>query len=82
MTGKIDPNDLAAAIAWLGLIILVNAYWIVWDFVIHRRTGWDMMTTVFREGLNSTLGCFIAGGIAFTVFTFITHMWNIRAASK
>ena len=76
------PTESPAPIyAWVILIILINAYWTFYDFVLCPHYRWEMMTTEVREGLNSALGCFIAGAVAFTVVTFIVHMWNIRVSA-
>lgn len=65
-------NRESAALAWLVLFVLVNAYWISYDVWAHS-TGHRMMTTQFRDWLHETVaGPLIAGlwvGI-FVAFTF------------
>jgi hypothetical protein len=63
--------------AWLGLFILANAYWIIFD-LWARANNHEYMTTEFREGLHSELlGPFVLGLTAFTVTAFVVHMLQI-----
>jgi hypothetical protein len=77
-----DPHGNNASpapwIAWVLLIILINAYWTFYDFYLAPKYGWRMLTTEFRDGLNTPFGCFIIGGTAFVVCTFTAHMLNVR----
>ena len=64
-------------IAWVVLILLVNAFWIGFD-LWARKHNHEYMTTEFREGLRNTLwGPVIMGLCAFTVAAFLVHMLNI-----
>jgi len=65
--------------AWLGLIVLVNAYWIGFD-LWARSHNHEYMTTEFREALNDPLwGPVVLGLCAFTVVAFLVHMLQIGA---
>lgn len=47
-------NRESAALAWAGLFLLVNAYWISYDLWANA-TGHLMMTTQFRRWLHETV---------------------------
>jgi hypothetical protein len=75
-------NESPAPIyAWILLFILINAFWMTYDFILCPRYHWEQMTTEMQEGLNTTFGCFILGGMAFIVVTFVTHMLHVRVQS-
>lgn len=82
MNHPYTPDESPVGIwAWIGLIILVNAYWIGFD-LWARANNHEYMTTEFREGLHNPLwGPIIMGLVAFTVTAFIVHMFNIGAHS-
>jgi hypothetical protein len=64
--------------AWIGLIILINVYWIGWDLWLPRH-GHEFLTTEFKEGLKNPLyGALIAFTLGGTVFAFLWHMYNTR----
>lgn len=82
MKPYLPDESNAPLIAWVGLIILVNIYWIGYD-VWARLSNKEYMTTEFKEGLHNTLyGPLIMGLVAFTVIAFLTHMLNIGSQAQ
>lgn len=64
----------SAALAWLILFVLVNAYWISYDIWAHL-SGHKLMTTQFRDWLHEPVaGPLIMGVCGFIVFAFFYHM--------
>jgi hypothetical protein len=65
---------------WLILIAIINVTWIGMDVWLYRN-GHEMLTTEFKEGLQSKwfgpLLCFLVAG---TIAAFCWHMWNTRDA--
>ena len=78
MTGPYRPDESTVGVwAWVGLIVLANAYWIIFD-LWARANNHEYMTTEFREGMSNELfGPLILGLVAFTVVAFLVHMFQI-----
>ena len=55
------------------LIVAVNAMWMGMDWWLHSH-GHEYLTVEFQEAIGTPWGPFLAGGVAFTVVAFITHM--------
>lgn len=69
----VDKSNIGI-ILWFVLVVVINVEWIAVDLWL-RAHGHEYLTTEFREGLRNPIwGPFIAGAIAFTVVTFVTHM--------
>ena len=69
----------SAVLAWLGLFVLVNAYWVVYDLWAHS-TGHLMMTTQVRRWVHETVaGPGIAG---LWVGIFIAFSYHFLVTSK
>jgi hypothetical protein len=80
VNGQYQPDESSVGMwAWVGLIFLANAYWILFD-LWARANNHEYMTTEFREGMSNELfGPLILGQVAFTVVAFLVHMFQIGA---
>lgn len=66
--------------AWAGLFILVNAYWLIYDFVLAPRYGWPTMSGRFRWYLHETVaGPLIFGLAAAIPAAFLWHIFQAFA---
>lgn len=71
----------APAWAWAALVVLINAYWIVYDFVLCPIFGWKTMTDQFQTWLHApVMGPVIFGLCLFVIGAFAFHML-VRASS-
>lgn len=74
-------NKDSAAWAWLILVVLINAYWILYDFAYAKRTKNLTMTAQFQRWLHEPVaGPLIFGATVFVVGAFMYHML-VKAAS-
>lgn len=70
-----------AAIAWVILVLVINAYWIIYDFAIAKPLGWKTMTTQFQDWLHAPVaGPIVFGVMMFVIGAFCWHML-VKAAS-
>ncbi len=73
MTTPVDEAPIGVWL-WLVLIVGVNAGWIAMD-VWLSRSGHEMLTTEFREGLQHPLWGPVLYFVTFgTVAAFVAHM--------
>lgn len=70
-----------AAWAWLILLVLVNAYWLVWDFLLVPRFGWKTMTAQMQDWLHDpVVGPLMFGVLVAIPAIFLYHIF-VRATS-
>ena len=59
---------------WLVLLVIVNATWIAMDVYLYK-SGHEMLTTEFKEGLKNPVGGpLLAFATAGTFAAFVWHM--------
>lgn len=71
----------APAWAWVVLVLVINAYWLIYDFVLCPRYGWKTMTHQFQTWLHAPVaGPLMFGATMFVIGAFLWHML-VRATS-
>lgn len=74
-----NPPDIAI----VGLIVLINAYWIIYDFVLARMFHWISITDQIRHYLHETiLGPFIFGILVAIPAIFLYHIFQTFAKQR
>lgn len=63
--------------AWIGLFSVINAWWLIYDFVLCPRYGWPTMSGRFRYYLHETVaGPLILGGYIGLAVAFLYHIFQ------
>lgn len=69
--------------AWVGLAVVINVYWTVYDFVLAPRFGWPTMTGQMRHYLHETVaGPFIFGLLVAIPAVFLYHIFQTFARQR
>lgn len=64
--------------AWAGLILLINAWWTIYDFVLAPRYGWHTMSGQMRYYLHQTvIGPLVFGTVVAIPAVFLYHIFQI-----
>lgn len=65
--------------AWIVLVVVINAYWTVYDFVLAKPRGWLTMSSQFHRWLyGQASGPFLFGAMVFVVAVFSFHMFRTK----
>lgn len=63
--------------AWLILVLVINAYWLIYDWVLCRAYHWVSMTGQMRHYLHETvLGPLIFGLLVAVPGIFLYHIFQ------
>lgn len=66
--------------AWVGLAILINVWWLFYDFVLCPKFGWATMTGQMRHYLHETVaGPLIFGLLVAIPSIFLYHIFQTFA---
>ena len=66
--------------AWTGLFLFINAWWMIYDFILCPRFGWPTMTGQMRHYLHETvLGPLIFGLLVAVPAMFLYHIFETFA---
>ena len=67
----------APDIAWIILPLVINAYWMVYDFVLAPLFNWTSMTDRFRYYLHeSVIGPILFGFMMMVIGTWLYHLFQ------
>lgn len=76
--GKVPAEMTAPDYAWLGIGLVINAWWLIYDFVLCPRYGWPTMSGRFRYYLHETVaGPLIFGLVVAIPATFLYHIFQV-----
>lgn len=66
--------------AWIGLALFVNAWWMIYDYILCPRFGWPTMTGQMRHYLHETvLGPLLFGLLCAIPAVFLYHIFQAFA---